>query len=157
MKLRHIAFAAVVLAALPAAAHGPETHEAKPAAQAAALGVPGDPQARARTIVMTMSDEMRFTPNRFIVARGETIRFEVRNIGGLKHEMTLGTLDELTEHAALMQKFPEMEHEDPNAISVQPGKTGVLLWKFTRAGEFDFGCLVPGHFESNMKGKIVVK
>jgi uncharacterized cupredoxin-like copper-binding protein len=151
-----------MLAGLPAAAHGPEKHEPKAAAKpleahGEALGEPGDPKARARTIAVIMNDEMRFSPARFIVARNETIRFEVKNVGQLKHEMVLGTLQELKEHAELMQKFPEMEHEDPNAVSVEPGKTGVLLWKFTKAGEFDFACLAPGHFESNMKGKITVK
>ena len=160
MKSAQIALFLLAFAASPAAAHGPEKHEAKPAApggHAEALGEPGDPKAKARTIALTMSDEMRFTPNRIIVAKGETIRFEVKNIGKLKHEMVLGSFDELKEHAALMQKFPEMEHEDPNAVSVEPGKTGVLLWKFTKPGEFDFACLVAGHFEANMKGKITVK
>ncbi|WP_119423048.1 cupredoxin domain-containing protein [Desertibaculum subflavum] len=152
--------ALLALSAAPTLAHGPEKHEPKPAAaggHAEALGEPGDPKARARTIVVTMNDEMRFNPNRFIVAKGETIRFEVRNTGKIKHEMVLGTIAELKEHAALMQKFPEMEHDDPNAVGVEPGKTGLLLWRFTKAGEFDFGCLVPGHFEANMKGKITVK
>ena len=151
---------ALLLAAWPALAHGPEKHDAKPASpggHAEALGEPGDQKARARTIAVTMSDEMRFTPSRFIVAKGETIRFEVKNIGRLKHEMVLGTIEELKEHAVLMQKFPEMEHDDPNAVGVEPGQTGVLLWKFTKVGEFDFGCLVPGHFEANMRGKISVK
>jgi uncharacterized cupredoxin-like copper-binding protein len=154
--------AAALFTGLPAAAHGPEKHEPKavataPGGHGEALGEPGDPKAKARTIAVSMNDEMRFTPNRFIVAKGETIRFEVKNVGKLKHEMVLGTLQELKDHAELMQKFPEMEHDDPNAVGVEPGKTGVLLWKFTKAGEFDFGCLVPGHFEANMKGKITVK
>jgi uncharacterized cupredoxin-like copper-binding protein len=63
---------------------------------------------------------------------------------------------ELKKHAALMQKFPSMEHEDPNAVTVEPGKTGTLIWQFTRAGKFDFACLVPGHFEAGMIGRIEV-
>ena len=160
MKAITITFAVVMFAASSALAHGPEKHHEKSSGtggHAAALGEPGDAKARTRTIAVTMSDEMRFTPSRFIVAKGETIRFEVKNIGQIKHEMVLGTMDELKEHAAVMQKFPEMEHEDPNAVGVDPGKTGVLLWKFSKAGEFDFACLVPGHFEANMKGKISVK
>ena len=160
MKTTCITLGPFLLVASSALAHGPEKHDAKPSGaggHAEALGEPGDPKARVRTIAVTMSDEMRFTPSRFIVAKGETIRFEVKNTGKLKHEMVLGTMEELKQHAALMQKFPEMEHEDPNAVGVEPGKTGVLLWKFSKAGEFDFACLVPGHFEANMKGKISVK
>jgi uncharacterized cupredoxin-like copper-binding protein len=91
------------------------------------------------------------------VKRGETIKFVVKNTGKMKHEMVLGTLKELKEHAALMQKFPEMEHADPNQISVDPGKTGELIWQFTKAGTFDFACLQPGHFEAGMVGKVAVK
>ena len=104
-----------------------------------------------------MSDAMRYTPSSIVVKRGETIRFRVKNTGQIKHEMVLGSLAELKEHAKTMAKFPDMEHDDPNAISVEPGKTGELVWRFTKAGKFDFGCLVPGHFEAGMQGKIAVR
>jgi uncharacterized cupredoxin-like copper-binding protein len=123
---------------------------------AAALGKPGDPKKVARTIKVSMSDEMRFQPSSITVKRNETIRFVVANNGKTKHEMVLGTMAELKKHAALMQKFPSMEHEDPNAVTVEPGKTGTLIWQFTRAGKFDFACLVPGHFEAGMIGRIEV-
>jgi len=71
--------------------------------------------------------------------------------------MVLGSIKELKEHAALMLKFPEMEHSDPNDVSVEPGKAGEMVWKFTKAGEFDFACLQPGHFQVGMVGKIAVK
>lgn len=151
-------------------AHGPEPHAKAPAATAngktdqhapgnhgEALGEPGDPKATARTMLVMMNDEMRFIPDRLVINRGETIRFMVRNPGKTKHEMVLGTRDELLQHAKLMQEFPEMEHEDPNTASVDAGKTATLLWKFTKPGEFMFGCLIPGHFESGMKGTIVVR
>jgi uncharacterized cupredoxin-like copper-binding protein len=99
---------------------------------------------------------MRFLPDSIRVKRGETIRFIVRNTGKVKHEMVLGTIKELKEHAELMRKFPEMEHADPNQVSVDPGMTGELVWQFTTAGTFDFACLVPGHFESGMVGKVRV-
>jgi uncharacterized cupredoxin-like copper-binding protein len=124
---------------------------------AAALGEPGDPKAKARTINIVMSDEMRFSPETVTVKRGETIRFVVKNAGELRHEMTLGTMEELVEHAAVMEKHPDMEHDDPNAVTVEPGQTKTILWKFTKAGSFDFGCLVPGHMPAGMKGRIVVR
>lgn len=124
---------------------------------AAALGEPGDPKAKARTVNIRMTDDMRFHPATVTVSRGETIRFIVANAGDLKHEMTLGTIAELKQHAALMEKFPEMEHDDPNSITVEPGASKAILWKFTKSGSFDFACLVPGHMEGGMKGKINVK
>ena len=104
-----------------------------------------------------MSDAMRFTPASVTVKKGETIRFVVKNSGKLKHEMVLGTAKELREHAELMKKFPEMEHADPNQLSVEPGKKGELVWQFTRVGTFDFACLQPGHFDAGMCGKVAVK
>ena len=104
-----------------------------------------------------MNDTMRYSPARIGVKRGETIRFVVKNSGQIKHEVVLGTVKELREHAALMRKFPEMEHADPNQLAVDPGKTGELLWQFTKPGTFDFACLQPGHYEAGMHGKIAVK
>ena len=124
---------------------------------ASSLGQPGVPAKVTRTVDIAMSDAMRYTPASIVVKRGETIRFRVKNTGQIKHEMVLGSLAELKEHAKTMTKFPEMEHDDPNAISVEPGKTGELVWRFTKAGKFDFGCLVPGHFEAGMQGKIAVR
>ncbi len=104
-----------------------------------------------------MTDAMRFVPAKVKVKKGETVRFVVTNSGQLKHEMVLGTAKDLREHAELMKKFPEMEHADPNQVSLEPGKTAELLWQFTRTGTFDFACLQPGHFDAGMRGKIAVR
>jgi uncharacterized cupredoxin-like copper-binding protein len=122
----------------------------------AEFGKPGDAKKVSRTIEVGMGDDMRFTPADIKVKQGETIKFVARNHGALEHEFVLGTMKELKEHAALMRKSPEMEHDDPNAVSVAPGNTGTLIWRFTKAGTFDFACLVPGHFEAGMVGKIIV-
>ncbi len=142
-------------------AHGGEDHDKKAGASsheghASALGKPGDPKMASRTVEITMSDAMRFSPSSVSVKRNETIRFVLKNEGQLKHEMVLGTIKELKEHAALMLKFPEMEHADPNQASVEPGKTSELVWQFTKAGTFDFACLQPGHYDAGMKGNVVV-
>ena len=121
------------------------------------FGKPGDPTKVSRTVEVDMTDAMRFTPVTISVKKGETVRFVVKNSGQLKHEMVLGTAKELREHAALMKKFPEMEHEDPNQLSLEPGKSGELVWQFTRPGTFEFACLQPGHFDAGMRGKIAVR
>ncbi|MBE0605492.1 MAG: cupredoxin family protein [Deltaproteobacteria bacterium] len=154
------AIAVSLVSATGAPAHDDKNHVKKEEPQAdghaTALGRPGDPGKVSRSIMVEMNDAMRFKPDSIRVKRGETIRFIVRNIGKLKHEMVLGTIEELKEHAELMRKFPEMEHADPNQVSVDPGKTGELVWQFTRDGTFDFACLVPGHFEAGMVGKVRV-
>jgi uncharacterized cupredoxin-like copper-binding protein len=145
----------LLAAALALATSGAVAHD--DAHRDAAYGKPGDPAKAARAVQIDMSDSMRFTPALITARKGETIRFVLRNSGKVKHEMVLGSSKELREHAALMRKFPEMEHADPNRLSVDPGKTGALIWQFTRAGTFDFACLQPGHFEAGMRGKIAVR
>lgn len=122
-----------------------------------AIGRAGNPGNVTRTISIDMSDSMRFTPSTISVKQGETIRFIVRNSGKLQHEMVLGTENELKEHYEVMKKHPEMEHADDNMVTVQPGKTGEIIWHFTKAGTVSFACLLPGHYEAGMKGAVNVK
>jgi uncharacterized cupredoxin-like copper-binding protein len=104
-----------------------------------------------------MSDEMRFTPAAVTVRQGEIVRFVAHNKGKVLHEMVLGAMDELKEHAELMRKFPGMEHNGPHMTHVNPGKSGETGWRFTKAGTYFFACLIPGHFEAGMIGKVVVE
>ena len=143
-------------AAMPGMAHGKAVH-AGDEGHAQAVGEPGDPKKVSRAVRVVMSDDMKFTPASIAVKRGETIRFVLSNAGRIKHEMVLGTMVELKAHAEMMRKMPGMEHADPNMLTLAPGETGELIWRFTKAGSFDFACLEPGHFEAGMKGRISVK
>ena len=162
--MKRLIIASALVVSLVSATGAPAHDDKKPVKKvepqadghAAALGKPGDPGKVTRDVEVEMNDTMRFRPDSIQVKRGETIRFVVRNTGKVKHEMVLGTIKELKEHAELMRKFPEMEHADPNQVSVEPGMTGELIWQFTKAGTFDFACLVPGHFEAGMVGKVRV-
>ena len=140
--------------------HGDESHgkrgDQSAEGHAANLGRLGNPHNVTRGIEVEMNEAMRFQPDSINVKRGETVRFIVRNTGKLRHEMVRGTREELKEHAERMRKFPEMKHADPNQVSVEPGRTGELIWQFNRDGTFDFACLQPGHFEAGMVGRIVV-
>ncbi|MBX9817877.1 MAG: cupredoxin family protein [Burkholderiaceae bacterium] len=121
-----------------------------------AIGKPGVAAKATRTITIDMSDTMRFTPSTIQVRRGETIRFVVTNSGQLKHEFNLGTEADLKAHYAQMLKFPEMEHDEPNLVSLAPGKTGEVIWQFTKSGTVHFACLHAGHYEAGMKGTVAV-
>ena len=121
-----------------------------------AFGREGDPKKVSRTVTVDMSDKMRFSPASLTVRQGETVRFVVKNSGKVMHEMVLGTMRELKEHAELMKKHPGMEHDEPYMAHVAPGKTARVVWQFTRLGEYYYGCLIPGHFEAGMIGRINV-
>lgn len=121
-----------------------------------AFGKQGDPNKADRTLVIDMHDTMRFGPSTINVKQGETIRFVAKNKGKVLHEMVLGTMEGLKKHGDMMKRHPGMEHDDPYMTHVSPGEKEEMIWQFTQAGEFYFGCLVPGHFEAGMVGKINV-
>jgi len=123
--------------------------------EAASPGNPGNSAQVSRTIEVTMEDN-RFKPSEINVKQGETIKFRLKNAGKKKHEMVIGTPEELDKHAKMMKKFPDMEHSEPNMITVDPGKTGELIWQFTEAGTVNFECTLPGHFKE-MRGTVLVE
>lgn len=153
--------ALVMLMAAPAFAHGDETHMKAMGGpvkmEQKDWGIAGTAKAVKRTIEIQMLDTMRFTPDRIEVKQGDTVRFKLTNTGKVLHELVIGTQPVLEEHAALMKRFPNMEHDEPYMAHVPVGKTGEIIWTFNRAGDFDFACLLPGHFEAGMVGKILVK
>ena len=154
-------FALLALAGAAIAwAHGDKHPPKKPAAAAKEQkpwGIAADPKAPARIIEIRMTDDMRFSPDRIEVREGETVRFVIRNGGKMLHELVIGTKQELDEHAALMKKHPGMEHDEPYMAHVSAGKRSEIAWNFNRAGQFQFACLIPGHYEAGMVGTIIVR
>lgn len=130
--------------------HGDET----------AFGRPGDPRKKSRVVQIIARDgqgSMSYEPSLIAVKKGEQILFRITNRGVLEHETVIATLEENLAHAKEMEKNPDMEHDDPNAKRVKPNETAEILWRFTKAGEFDMSCLIPGHRQAGMTGKIIVK
>lgn len=159
--MKRLMIAGVALAALTGAAfgHGEETHgksDEPPEMIENAFGETGDPEKVNRNVELVMSDEMTYTPNALTLKVGDTVRFVVRNAGEEMHEMVIGRRADLKKHAKLMIEFPDMEHEEPFMAHVPPGKSGEIIWKFSKAGAFEFGCLIPGHFDAGMRGTITV-
>jgi uncharacterized cupredoxin-like copper-binding protein len=125
-----------------------------------AAGEPGDPKKPNRVVEIAMGDgpgTMTFTPDRIEVKVGEQIRFRLKNVGHLAHEFMLDSFENNAKHKIEMEKNPEMEHDDANGKRVDSKKSDEILWRFTKAGTFEFACLIPGHYESGMKGVVVVK
>jgi uncharacterized cupredoxin-like copper-binding protein len=160
MKLS-LAVLIVAMSAGTAFAHGEKPHAGKgidySKAEQTPFGRAADPKKAKRTVRVEMTDQMRFLPAEITVKRGEVVRFVPVNKGQVMHEMVLGTMDELKKHAEMMKKHPGMEHDEPHMAHVAPGKSGVMGWQFTNAGEFFYGCLIPGHFDAGMIGKVTVK
>lgn len=121
-----------------------------------AVGKPGDPSKVTRTIPVAMSDDMRFSPSSIKVKRGETIRFVLRNSGEVKHEMVLGTEGQLKELYHTRMQAPENEYAAPSAVTLEAGRSGEIIWQFTKRGTVPFACLLPGHYDAGMRGTVTV-
>lgn len=119
-------------------------------------GIAGNATAKTRTIKVEIDKSLRFVPSSIAVKKGETLRFVVQNSSEVPHEFVLGTQQENQQHAEAMLKNPNMKHSEPHQASIAAGKTGEVVWTFNRSGEFEFACMVPGHYLLGMKGKIEV-
>ncbi|MDP1965274.1 MAG: cupredoxin family protein [Reyranella sp.] len=163
MKLRNVfasALAIAVLSAAASAAPGHKPGEGHDHPEETAYGKPGDPKKPARIVQIVFREDdgkMLFLPNNLKVRKGEQIRFQLRNNGVLDHEFVVGTVEENLKHMKEMEKNPDMEHDDPNAKRLKPKATGEIVWQFTKAGTFDFSCLIPGHRQAGMFGTIIVE
>ena len=106
-----------------------------------------------RVISVSMLDSMRFvfTPALGELKQGETVEFQVKNDGSIQHEFSIGNAEDQIKHAQMMQKMPDMEHSDPNTVSLEPGESATLSWKFMGSDSVVFACNIPGHFEAGMK------
>jgi uncharacterized cupredoxin-like copper-binding protein len=143
--------AAAPFAFAPVAAHTGHTF---------AAGEPGDPAKPFRTIRIEIKDGpgmMAYSPDRIEVRKGEQIKFVLTNTGDLPHEFLLDSLENNAKHKKEMEKNPEMEHDEPNGKRLEPKKSAEILWRFSKAGTYEFACLIPGHYETGMKGVVVVK
>ena len=149
--------ATTLLSAAAWAGAGPSGHSHD---ETFAAGEPGDPKKPARIIQITMGEmdgKMMFMPAKLEMKKGEQVKFVLRNNGELEHEFVLADTAENLKHAEAMKKNPDMVHDDPNARRLAPKKTDEIVWKFSKSGEFEFACLIPGHREAGMVGTVVVK
>lgn len=167
-------FVGVAIAAFanPAWADGNHKHGS------AAIGEPAKASSATRTVEITLGDNF-FEPESVQVKAGETIRFVLKNTGDFLHEFNIGTAAMHAEHQKEMAMMVEhgmltptginqemmkmdhskmgghsMKHDDPNSVLLAPKETKELVWKFPRAGELEFACNIPGHYEAGMVGKV---
>ncbi|MGH8532376.1 MAG: cupredoxin domain-containing protein, partial [Gammaproteobacteria bacterium] len=134
----------------------PGQHHPPHVAANRAVGQPGHPDRVGRSIAVSASDTMRYDPPEITVTAGETIRFEVQNDGSLRHEFMIGDATEQRAHSEMMKRDPDMDHNDPNTITLEAGEGKTLVWQFGEAGELEIGCHVPGHYEAGMLARVRV-
>ncbi|MFO2464928.1 cupredoxin family protein [Pseudomonas sp. 15FMM2] len=138
------------------------------------------PAAKASRTVEVLLEDIAFSPKSLDVKAGETVRFVLVNKGQLLHEFNLGDAAMHADHQKEMLKMQAsgmltttgmsqmdhsamghgdmggMKHDDPNSVLVAPGQTAELTWTFSKAGELEFACNIPGHYQAGMVGKLNV-
>lgn len=160
MKFKFIYLFFGLLISQPTFAHGDQQKKSmhhQMTSQQEEWGIAGNIKEVTRIIAISMSDDMKFKPEKIDIKLGETIKFDIKNNGKLMHEMVIGTKPVLDKHAEMMVKHPNMEHDEPYMAHVSPGKSAEIIWNFNRPGSFDFACLIAGHYQAGMIGKIEVK
>ena len=143
------------------------------------IGMPGKATAATRTIEINMLDNL-YEPESISVKEGETVRFVIKNSGEFVHEFNIGTAAMHANHQKEMMMMVEhgvleadkinhdmmkmdmgggktMEHDDPNSVLLEPGKSGEVVWTFAKASKIEFACNVPGHYDSGMMGQVKFK
>jgi uncharacterized cupredoxin-like copper-binding protein len=159
--MKQMMIAAILMAIVPGAALAGGNHAGGHGEAAMMeIGKPGEKSSVNRSVKITMREKddggMVFEPSTLSIQEGETIRLKFTNKGEVDHEFVMDVHEGILEHKALMEKFPEMEHADPNSIKLAPGASGEIIWTFAKAGDFGFACLIPGHYDSGMKGSLKV-
>ena len=141
-------------------AHNEHAGHGTHAEHAFAAGEPGAQGEPSRTVKIVMRDQdgvMAFTPSAIEVGKGEQVRFVLENAGAVDHEFLIDSVANNAAHKQAMATNPDMQHTEPNGRRLAPGETTELVWRFTKPGSFEIACLIPGHYESGMKGAVTVK
>lgn len=124
-------------------------------------GEPGDAKKPARIVPVRMTEsedgKMLYFPPKLEVKSGDQIRFKITNAGKTDHEFMLDTPEHNATHKAAMEKHPNMVHDDPNGVTIEPGKGAEIVWKFSKAGTYEYACLIPGHYEAGMHAAVTVR
>ncbi len=136
------------------------------------IGSKGKMEDVTRTIQVKMYDNY-YEPNSFNIKKGETIKFEVINVGELVHEFNIANammhikhqpeMERMVENEILlgdkidkdkMQKMAAMDksmgHSHSNSVLLAPKEKGILIWKFENAVNIEVACNVPGRYQAGM-------
>ena len=140
------------------------------------IGSKGNLNEVSRIIKVKMYDNY-YEPNSFSIEAGETIKFEVENVGMLVHEFNIANKMMHMKHQPEMSKMAEngillafsidkekmkkmakmdksMAHSHSNSVLLEPKQKGEIIWKFINAVNIEIACNVPGHYQAGMIAKV---
>ena len=141
------------------------------------IGEKGDIKDVTKVVTVKMFDNY-YEPNEIVVKKGETVKFIVKNMGELVHELNIATKEMHIKHQPEMAKMVEheilladkidknkmkemskmdhsMAHKHANSVLLEPNDTGEIIWKFSTSTQLEIACNVPGHYEAGMIARII--
>jgi len=140
------------------------------------IGSKGKESEVSRVVKVLMYDNY-YEPSSFQIKAGETIKFEVENVGMLVHEFNIANkmmhmkhqpeMIKMVENEILladsidkekMKKMAKMDkamgHSHSNSVLLEPKQKGEIIWKFDNALNIEVACNVPGHYQVGMIAKV---
>ena len=141
------------------------------------IGKKGKIENVTKVIHVKMFDNY-YEPKEIRVKKGQTVKFIVKNMGELVHELNIATKEMHIKHQPEMAKMVEheilladkidrnkmkelskmdhaMAHKHANSVLLEPNETGEIIWDFSTLANLEIACNVPGHYEVGMIAKII--
>lgn len=133
-------------------------------ASACGASAPSVTAVSGRVVEISMSDYF-FSPALAELRAGERVTFVLKNFGTIEHEFMAGrgavygkgyTQDWLASAGADGSRGHDAGHNG-EGVRIAPNGTATLTVVVpSDLGDFEFGCFIEGHYESGMKGRLVV-
>lgn len=176
-RLRSFSFLTVAAcAALVLAGCGPSGDSASSGEADGSAGPDGAADAVSaevsQTVEITANDQMKFNIEEFTVEAGSTVKIHLSNVGSMP-KMSMGhnvtVLKQGTDEKAFVGAAAQASTNDyipPDRTDAVIAHTKMLgggeedsvIFKVpSKKGEYPFLCSFPGHFQSGMKGTMVVR
>ena len=132
------------------------------------IGKPGKIDNVTRIINIKLYDNY-FEPKNIQAKKGETILFNIENLGELVHEYSIATKKMHIKHQPEMLELfnkniltatkidkekIKFVHSHKNSVLLEPQEEKKIIWKFDTTINLQAACNVPGHYEAGMVGDI---
>ena len=133
-------------------------HDRQDHKQQSQVGMSMPASSANKTVTVSLTDAMEIIfGSPLEIYYDDVVRFVVTNEGNMQHEFSISSLAERKDHVAMMQKMPNMKHEDGNTLTLQAAETGELTWHFRGKPRVIFACNIPGHSEAGMLHMAMLK
>ncbi|MEK4427398.1 plastocyanin/azurin family copper-binding protein [Solibacillus sp. FSL K6-1523] len=118
------------------------------------LNITSENSAEKSEIIVIEADEMKYSTNEIVVEKDSAVHLTLINRDQIEHDIEI--------KAPVLPTDNESKHHqrtENNAIQLHaaPKSTETLTFTPTEPGTYEFMCIVPGHKELGMVGRMIVR